>query len=296
MSVICDWLDVTYSPVDTPETAVLAVLQSAGAECLYTDDKGSTWRVIDGVFKVQRAPGFVRLSASGSVLSQLRLQGQFLNYLSALSECPHSVTRLDAALDVLCDAAPILSDLWRRYPRECSLTRKALRTKTIFSTRDDGQQSGTWYAGHRSAAKVTARVYDKTLEALEKRGELLPAITRYELTVRKAMGPTLRDAAEPERVFWHFASPALLQRPEGIAPWDPNWGLGWTYKAESAPAGGVLKSRVEHSAELLALYELSQREGAGGVDYLLSLIRRRMLALSSSEADSEALTPAPVPA
>ena len=275
MTVICDWLDVTYAPNDTPEHAVFLVIQSATAECVADNGSaGSVWRLNGGMLKIDYRQAFARFSASGSFIEGLRMAGVFQEYLSALSESPHSVTRLDAAHDVLTDAAPVIAKLRKRYPRECSLTRKALNTKSILSTRSDGKESGTWYVGHRSKGRVTARVYDKQLEMLEKSGTEIPPMTRYELTLRKDIGVTLRDAAEPERVFWHFASPVLLKRPQNVSDWVSGWGGGWSYKRPEVALAGVLKDRVRSSAELQALIELADR--ADCLDWLSELITRQI--------------------
>lgn len=259
MTVICDWLDVTYAPDSTPEQSVLDVLQLAGAECIATDRSGGAWRVGDGVFKLQYGYGFHRYSASGAVLERLRGAGMLMDYLSALSEAPHSVTRMDAAHDVLTDAAPVIAKLRKRFPRECALTRKALRTKTILQTRADGKESGTWYVGHRSKGRVTARVYDKQLEMMERHGTEIPPMVRYELTFKKDIGVTLRDAAEPDRVFWHYASPVLLRRPQNVPEWSSGWGGGWHYEKPEIALAGLLKSRIESSAELQAILAIADR-------------------------------------
>ena len=272
MTVITDWLDVTYSPANSPEQAVLDVLQQSGAECMNTDPNGSTWRVGAGVFMLQCKGTFHRYSASGSVLEHLRMTNLYMDYLSALSEAPHSVTRLDAAHDVLTDAAPIIAKLRRRYPHECNLSRKALRTKSILETRSDGQESGTCYVGHKSKGRITARVYDKSLQMLNVYGVEIPQCVRYELTFKKDMGPTLRDAAEPEKIFWHHATPLLLKRPQNVTDWQSGWGGGWTYAREETPLAGTLKARIESSSELMALAALADR--ADCADYCLSLIDR----------------------
>lgn len=259
MSVICDWLDVTYAPDNTPELAVLDVLQLAGAECLNSDDNGAAWRVGDGIFKLQWKSMFHRFSASGAVLEHLRMQGLYMAYLSALSESPHAITRLDAAHDVLTDAAPVISKLRKRYPHECNLSRKALRTKSILEARSDGKESGTWYVGHKSKGRITARVYDKQLQMLNVHGVTIPATARYELTFKKDVGATLRDAAEPERIFWNYASPVLLKRPAGVPDWSSGWALGWHYDKPEIALAGLLKSRIESSAELQAILALADR-------------------------------------
>lgn len=259
MTVICDWLDVTFSPNDTPERAVLEVLQAAGAECLSNDDTGSVWRVGDGVFKLQTRSNVHRYSASGSVLEKLRLENLFMDYLSALSEAPHTVTRLDAAHDVLADTPPIIAKLRKRYPRECHLSHKPLKTTSILEARADGKETGTWYVGHRSKGRITAKVYDKQNEMLVKRGVEIPPMTRYELTFKKDLGCTLRDAAEPERIFWQYAAPALLKRPKDVPAWEKGWAGGWSYTRPEVALGGLLKSRIESSAELRAILALADR-------------------------------------
>lgn len=259
MTVICDWLDVTYAPDNTPERAVLDVLQLAGAECLNTDDNGSTWRVGTGMFKLQTKAMFHRYSASGAVLEHLRMSQLYMEYLSALSEAPHAITRLDAAHDVLVDAAPIIAKLRKRYPHECNLSRKALRTKSILETRPDGKESGTWYVGHKSKGRITARVYDKQLQMQNVHGVPIPPTARYELTFKKDVGATLRDAAEPDRIFWNYASPVLLKRPPNVPEWSSGWDVGWHYQKPEIALAGLLKSRIESSAELRSILALADR-------------------------------------
>lgn len=257
MTVKCDWLDVTYAPNNTPEHAVFTVIQSAEAECKSSDGSGSLWFLNGGALKIEYRRNYARFSASGAFLDGLRYAHILEQYLSALSESPHTVSRLDAAYDVPVDAPGILKALHKRYPRECRFTRKALRTKRFLETRDDGKESGTWYVGHRQKALVTARVYDKQLER-EKAGDPIPQpLTRYEITFRSKLGATLRDAAEPERIFWHYSRPLLLKRPSGVPEWESGWGGGWTYQREETPLPGILKQRIESSAELQALAALA---------------------------------------
>lgn len=257
MSVKCDYLDVTYAPNNTPEHSVFGVIQSALAECKTSDGSGSLWFLNGGALKIEYKRNYARFSASGAFLDGLRLAGVFMDYLSALSEAPHNVTRLDAAHDVPTDSPPILKALHKRYPRECAMTRKALRTKRILDTREDGKDTGTFYIGHHQKAMVTARVYDKQWERL-RAGDPIPLpLTRYEITFRKGIKATLRDAAEPERLFWQYGEILLLKRPSGVPEWSSGWGGGWSYQQEETPLAGVLKARIESSAELQALAALA---------------------------------------
>lgn len=259
MTVKCDWLDVTYSPLDTPERDVLDVLQAAGAECQVSEDGASVWSVGRGTFILQCRSGFHRYSASGAVLDHLRACGRYMDFLSALSGSPHNVTRLDAAHDVLSDAPPIIAKLRKRYPQECCLSRKSLRTKSILETRPDGLESGTWYVGHQSRGRITAKVYDKQLQMLSRFHEDIPPTTRYELTFKRDIGTTLRDAAEPSRLFWSHASPVLLKRPAGIPDWVSGWGGGWHYAKPEIALAGLLKHRIESSSELKSILALADR-------------------------------------
>jgi hypothetical protein len=90
-------------------------------------------------------------------------------------------------------------------------------------------------------------------------GVEIPATTRYELTFKKDVGPTLRDAAEPERIFWNYASPVLLKRPAGVPKWSSGWDIGWHYQKPEIALAGLLKSRIESSAELRAILTLADR-------------------------------------
>jgi hypothetical protein len=208
-----------------------------------------------------------------------------MEYLSALTEAPHTVTRLDAAHDVLTDAAPVIAKLRKRFPRECCLSRKALKTKSILSTREDGQESGTWYVGHRSRGRVTARVYDKQLEMLERHNVPIPPMVRYELTFKADVGPTLRDAAEPERIFWAYASPVLLKRPENIPEWSNGWGVGWHYVKPDIALAGLLKARIESSADIKAILKLADR--ADAMDWCAQLLAK-LVAEYTREHEPEA--------
>lgn len=275
-SVKCDWLDVTFSPTDAPLGELRAFFDSIGGEVLSSagDDRQS-WR-LGGVLVLDERARFVRVSASGLVLEYMRERSAFFSFLAILGEQPHAVTRLDACVDSESPGHLVVGDLWRRHPRTVNLTRKAVPTKRIVSTTNDGHESGTFYAGHRTAAKVTARVYDKRLERIE-RGGYDPGHdwTRYELTVRKDVGATLRDAAQPERIFWHFMAPALLKAPQGVDPWDSGWGTGWEYRPPDIAPYERLRRRVDASGEIARLLELADAVGPNGRDWLVSLISRR---------------------
>lgn len=287
--IICDWLDVTFAPDDCPYPELNLLLLGAGfevsreqggAKC-YLPPSGAR-----GMVTIVHASRFAKVSLSGGACAALRDLQLFEQVLWILHSSPHKVTRLDAALDLPLDAAHVIAALCARYPDgRVNLGRKALPVTRLVSTRLDGLESGTYYVGHRTAARFTARVYDKSLEALEKRGQVLPTTTRFEVTARKDSGATLRDAGLPEAIFWHIAAPALLKRPEGIPVWSPNTDAAWAAPARVFDPAETLRRRVEGSAELDALLAVADAMGGAGRSYLLHLLSKRVQG-SSEAADA----------
>ena len=267
MTPFCDWLDVTFSPEHSPVRSLRALLVSLGAEVLSDD----AFRIGEGTVHMGARYGVMRVSVSGSALAHFRLCGAYMDWLSILSECPHRITRLDAAYDVPRDGADVLDELRRQYPTgQVKLSRKAMSVKLMLAVRPDGRETGSFYVGHRSKARVTARVYDKRQERLDHRKPDGPPRTRYEVTVKQDYGATLRDAAEPERLFWHVASPALIDKPDGIPGWSPDWSQGW--RADPRPdllPAEVLERRLSNSAELALLRDIADEMGPNGRVWLL---------------------------
>lgn len=285
---ICDWLDVTYGPTDCPYPDLNLFL--LGLEFTATRDRAGgvlyAPPIGRGVIKVLHSSRFAKISFSGGVCAYLRSICQFEPALGVLCSSPHKVTRLDAAMDYPVDAADVICHLLRRYPSgEVSLMRKTMALTRFTSVRTDGRESGTLYVGYRSAARFTARVYDKSLEALEKRAELLPATTRFEVTARKDAGATLRDAALPNSLFWHIAAPALLNRPEGIPVWSPNTDFHWSSTKREFDPAMVLQRRIDASAEIDSLISVADALGDSGRKYLLHLLSKRVMSSGGLAAD-----------
>lgn len=289
--VFTDSLDVTFSPDDYPRSDVNAVLLDVGF--VPTRTHGSDSQLYQspskrGTVKVDIRSTFARVSTSGASCADLRASSAWLHYLSALSSSPHCVTRLDAALDLSMDGADLVDAMRARHPKTVGLGRKPIKTSVILSTRDDGRESGTWYAGYGSSARATAKVYDKALQMLQRFGEVIPPRARVEVTAWKGYGATLRDAALPQSIFWHIASPALIQQvPEGVPMWQPNTDGGWDRTPRSIEPAQVIRSRVESSAELARLVEIAS-EMPGGEAYLLHQLRQQVSRLFAQARSSQA--------
>lgn len=254
----CDWLDVTYSPDRTVHDDLTLFL--TGGDFEFSRDGSGVFSPNNGFLKYGVMYGVYRVSASGKFLAHLRSIGAFSDFVWLLGTVPHRVTRLDAALDVERDGADVLAELRSRHPQSVKLSRKSMGVTVLSRVRSDGRETGTFYVGHRSKARLTARVYDKQDELFCKEGLLVPPRTRYELTFRKDKGVTLRDAYEPDLVFWSHVGPLLEGRPETIGDWSPDWGLGWSAErgADLLPAE-VIDRRVSHSAELAALMNIADK-------------------------------------
>lgn len=279
LPVFCDWLDVTFSPDCAPFPSVNRLLLDAGFDAESIDRVSYTYRNGRAVVMFGPTRGTMRVSVSGSACALLRSIGRWDDLLSELSSVPHRVTRVDAAIDLPMDGADLVDLMRRRYSSgSVNLTRKAVSTSTFLAVRpSDGRETGTWYAGRRSRARFTARVYDKAWEALQKRGELMPPTARIEVTAGGGdSGATLRDAALPAAMFWHIAAPSLLDAPEGTPVWTPNQDLGWVAPTRTFDAASVLRRRVESFAMLDALALLADDLGPEGRNYLLSLIEDRL--------------------
>lgn len=284
--VFCDWLDVTTPPDREYGLRVSLGRLICGAfgskihEDLY--DLGG------GKIKIGIMYGVFRVSVSGACVRVLQTQGLWESFLAEIGEGPHRVTRLDAAVDIDHDGAASIAALQASYPRgEVRLSRRSIRVTELLSTRSDGCKTGTWYAGHRSGAEITCRVYDKAHQLLETRGEISPPRTRAELTVRK--GCTLRDAFEPERVFWHYMAPAIFERPSEAPEWSSGWAEGWTMEKIDILPAQRLKRLIERSPDLGAIIELSDSLGASGRSMALRLIERRVRQADYSGSPGDSL-------
>lgn len=287
LPVFCDWLDVT-SPPDREyalRSSLGPILCAAGGSKLSDD----LYELGNGKVKIGLMRGVFRVSLSGACIRVLCIQGLWETLLSDLADGPHRVTRLDAAVDLDLDGADALEALEAAYPRgEVRLSRRPIKVSQMLSTRPDGRKTGTWYAGHRSAAEITCRVYDKAKQMLDTRGEVIPPRTRAELTVRK--GCTLRDAFQPERVFWHYMAPAILQKPSDVPEWSSGWAEGWKMERTEILPAQRLKRLIEHSPELAAIIELADSIGPMGRSMASRLIqdRIRQAPCSGSPEESQA--------
>ena len=247
---------------------------------------------------IRHAKTWTKIEATGLALVHLRAAELFLEYLSVLAECPHKVTRLDAALDTDRDFVDVRRELHAAFPDyTVNAGRKGVDVTEFIAPRLDGELTGTWYAGKRGRNRQVLRVYDKSWEQLSRHAVTMPPTTRYEVEVGRQVGATLRDAVEPERIFYHFMPGDILPRPADLPPWEPSDFTGWSYQRSELTAYATLARFVEHSPDLATMRTLAESLGPHGMDTLAKLIADALTSDKTpsplSHADKSEATPPP---
>lgn len=230
-----DWLSVTV-PRDFDAAfrdGLEAILGQLGAVARLDDVTYQVGRLMVGgklesygsvKFK-PKGQGFFLVSASGGILERMRDCGVFMDYLALIGSFPHRVTRLHATCDYAVPSPGVVIRAVKSAAAagEVQLSRKALpasQCKWMLVAGEDGLDTGTVYLGKQEKSDITAKVYDKQRERIDKGFPDPGPIVRVELSLGSETGVTLRDAADPAGVYWHYASRTLVQRPEGFPEWS----------------------------------------------------------------------------
>lgn len=278
--VFADWLSVTCSPESSFMDSVQYALDSMGG-AIISIDKAYTYSLGNGTVRLQRTPHFHSVSISGGSLSRIRELRKLEYLLSCISEVPHSITRLDVAIDTAQDGADVIDYYHKRFSKSSrypKLSRKTVEPSYMLNRRaSDDRMTGTVYIGHTRGTKVSARIYDKQAELLQKTGAQVPLTTRYELTVRKDMQPSLRDVFQPSAIFWHYMGKTLIKAPYDVPTWEHGWGGSWNMQVEKPLVYQVLKSKIQDNPELQRIFELADSMSPDGRDIAINMIRRSHL-------------------
>lgn len=275
--VFCDHLSVTTPVDDWPAMRddLAPIFDSIGASLEYDTDGESLWRTGTGTCKAKRYGLVTMLSATGAFLVGLRAADFFGAYLLAIGSHPHSVTRLDASMDVKQDTAPVIAAVVDKVASEEGLrvTRKRVRPadcSRFVHRRADGQDTGTVYLGPKDA-DVRPCIYDKQQERLDKGLCDVGPLTRFECRIRKGMGPTLRDAYEPTAIFWRFMG-EVLPVPANAPTWASSE-VGFVLPTRVMDnAAQRLVRRLDASADLRDMIRLAREVGPFGLSFLQSRI------------------------
>jgi hypothetical protein len=285
-SVFCDFVQVTTPVGDwaSLRSGLEPYLDMLGASVEF--DSGAAggessevlWRAGDyGTVRAKRYSAVMAVGTSGGTLGAFRAAGLLGKWLAALGSGQHTVTRLDATMDRAADAAPEIARIVAAGSGDpgISLSRKRVAPRDITQLthrRPDGLDTGTVYVGARQA-DVRACVYDKREERLSRGLDDIGPMVRYEVRLGKAVGASLRDAHDPEAIFWHFAAPGLLSAPEGVPAWFKH-GEGFRCDQVDVPTPlARLRRRVQASADVAALVRLAREVGPYGEAMLVQELR-----------------------
>lgn len=279
MTPFCDWVSTSAArdDCDALVSQLVPVIDAAGGFLDSQDAIASNYRLGDGTIRARHSHGVFCVSASGDALSQLRSRDVYGEFLAALGSVPHRVTCLHATLDVATHAPPIVASAAEKGRAGLiALSRKAVpptQVQTFLALDAFGSLTGTVYIGS-AQAEVRAAVYDKRHQRMCAGHPDPGPLLRYEVRCRSKLGVTLRDASEPERVFFHFAAPDLLPLPQDVHPWSPH-GEGFALeKRKVFTPAELLERRLEASGDVKRLLELAAECGPHGLDYLVSKLRK----------------------
>lgn len=283
-----DFIGLTVPAEVWPELAseLRPEFEGLGMSLERDEERVKLWRSAgDGWGTVkQEARGKVwAVGISGTVCAGLRAAGRLVSVLAMVGARPHRTTRLDAALDVREDAAPVVARLTAAGRRgELVFTRKRIAPATVetyLGLRVDGVESGTVYLGGRSA-EARMVVYDKRHERLSRKLPDAGNLMRYELRLRSGLGISLRDCIEPGPVFWHHVAPDFLPAPVGVAAWTPA-GEGFALERLPFPSPAVrMLALLERSPDVRQLLTLADQVGLFGLRMLVQ--RLEAMAAGSS--------------
>lgn len=278
----CDWLDVTFSPEAfsfEEFCSGMVDIYPYLSEIKTKDETVHLFSLTTGTLQVSFKKTFIRLSLSGGALLALRAADAFLPLLGWMSDWPHRVTRIDVSMDSAKSGSHVVADLWNRYKDGVSIGQRPLQTSTITAVDDRKRTTGTFYAGYKSKATRTFKVYDKRWEAFCKTGAALADRTRYEFTMRGGKSktnaqPSLKDAAMPLALFWDMAS-SILKAPSGVPVWEDTSMTPWTYeRPEGLTVWQKLVALLETSPDIARAYKYADELGDPGLQLVIRAITK----------------------
>lgn len=257
--VFSDWLSISHGASTTPLTEVLAYLDSLG---LVTEiPKGRDLTLYDvsdhGTLFVTQKDHYCNMSFSGGLLSGLRRQPEYRDFVLALGSSPYNITRLDAALDVPIPTPRVIQNIEAGYPSGyADLVGHSRKLQYILSN-VSGVRTGTvYFQDKRYQGNVKLRIYDKQNEVSEKLGSNIPPTTRYELSIGR--GASLSDFQDPTSMFWHYMPEKLLKRPPELLTkkWSPVERVSYDAPTESLKTDyETLRYLIQHSVSLRHLVD-----------------------------------------
>ena len=234
-------------------------------------------RRVDPTVKLWRRGGVYCVGMSGGSCETFRVGGMWEHVLCDLGQFAHRVTRIDASVDLPIDGPGAVARVLEvAYLGGVRLGRKAVRSTDVreYRKRDArGALAGTAYLGAKNA-DIRGKVYCKRAEMEDNGLEDPGPLTRIEMSL-SVDGITLRDAAQPGALFWHYVGD-LLSQPDGVSAWSAGDTGFMLDPRQERDYWRILKRRVEEWVELQELRLLSLKLGEYGPRVLLGLIARAL--------------------
>ena len=262
--------------------AVMAYLKGFCGYAERLDGKSWDCGAYGGVLYAGKQFGIFAMQFSGGLLRTLREGDALRELVMLLNEYPCTVTRLDASCDYAVSAPDYLASLYYRIRRESIvLGQKVVSYRDVerhTSVNAEGRQVHNLYLGKKTA-EIRVLVYDKRHEQVSKGKADIGNMLRVEVRLKSQVRCTLFDALSPERVYYHYAAPALVSLPESVRPWEAN-GQGFEVqrKQSNFTTYERLKLLVEESASIKQALRLIARADSGGMVAFMHLLEHRMAA------------------
>lgn len=272
-----DYVQFTY-PHDMVDAALDELSTIFDAAMLDLADTGLYRCASGGVVKRNRFASVTGLAYSGQAIAHFKALGLWGKLLSAVESGPdRNISMIHATLDIPTAAPPLVNALYRRVRTSgIQLGRKRIpsgQCRKYFSPDGDGNDTGTVYFG-RSNLDASGKMYDKRHERIQKGYADPGPLTRIELHISGRSGLTMADVVDPESVFYHYASPALVERPGQVKPWRPGGCRLELPRGNPKTPAQRMKYLLETSSDVRQLLKLAEQVGPLGLDYLVRKLER----------------------
>ena len=285
--VFCDSLSVTFPPL--PDGAAPAVVPDIFALiaplCPVSRFDGKTWDVgaYGGTVRAGMLYRVYQMGFSGGALRSIREAGLVRELALMLHGADgYRVTSLHATCDYALDAPEWLSKLYYRIRRgSLVLGQKVVSFRDVerhSSVNAEGRTVNNLYLG-KSSGDIRVLVYDKRHERLVKGFPDIGNMLRIEVRLKSQVKCSALDALSPERLYYHYAAPALVSLPESVRPWEAHGqGFEMPQLQSHFTTYQRLKMLVEESASIKQALRLITKPDSGGMVAFMHLLEHRMAA------------------
>lgn len=236
--VYCDKVQATANPSTFAETAIAMsdLVESLGGR---TENNTETYRQVympNGGLILCTVKNKVSIfTINGKACAELRLMKKFNQALQVIGSYPHRVTNIHAKVDLFTNStAKQLRKLGKLIKTQDVWGYPEIDIQQFPNLRPDGERPNNLvFPKYKKPTEVRRVYYDKSLESYEsllknnKDAEYVPEeklSVELRVTNRATRkGLSLRDASEPEPLYWHYQTDCPLvgkHKPKKVADWE----------------------------------------------------------------------------